>query len=136
MSCPRALLLLVLALYLGAQVVIPVLPVMAKDKKVRVVDYAQTDFLFDLCMLDQLIDADKISDALAFAQTIKTPVSVNFAITLNYRLAYLYARLGNEKEARKCLRQALLEELALDHAMEKQYRKKIHPNEFKTEKQE
>lgn len=136
MSCPRALLLLVLALYLGAQVVIPVLPVMAKDKKVRVVDYAQTDFLFDLCMLDQLIDADKISDALAFAQTIKTPISVNFAISLNYRLAFLYARLGNEKEARKCLRQALLEELAVDHAMEKQDRKKIHPNEFKTEKLE
>ncbi len=132
MSFSRALQSLILVLCLGAQVVIPGLPANAKDRKVRVVDYAQTDFLFDLCMLDQLIDADKTSDALAFAQTIKTPISVNLAISLNYRLAYLFGRLGKSKEAQKYIRQALLDELAIDQAMEKEDRKKIHPNEFKT----
>jgi tetratricopeptide (TPR) repeat protein len=114
----------------------PGLPALAKNSKVKAVDYAQTDFLFDLCLLDQLIDSDKISDALTFAQTIKTPISVNFAISLNYRLAFLYAKSGREKEGRRFLRQALLEELAIDHAMEMADRKKIHPNEFKTEKLE
>lgn len=136
MSFTRALLSLVLLSCLGAQAVMPGLPALAKNSKVKAVDYAQTDFLFDLCLLDQLIDSDKISDALAFAQSIKTPISVNLAISLNYRLAYLFGRLGNEKDGSKSLRQALLEELAIDHAMEKSDRKKIHPNEFKTEKLE
>ncbi len=136
MSFKRAFLSLVLVLCLGAQVVTPGMSALARNSKVKAVDYAQTDFLFDLCMLDQLIDADKISEALAFAQAIKTPISVNFAISLNYRLAYLYGRLGKFKESQKHLRQALLKELAIDQAMESSDRKKIHPNEFKTEKLE
>lgn len=135
MSFKSASLSLALLLCLGAQVINPGLPAIAKEK-VRVVDYAQTDFLFDLCMLDQLIDRGKFSDALVFAKNIQRPKSIPLSISLDYRLAVIYGSLGQNKQGRNIVEKALLAELALDKALEKEDRKKIHPNEFKTGKLE
>lgn len=132
MNWARAFKLLAIVSCLGIQAVTPGFSVLAKEKNIRTIDYNQSDFLFELCMLEQLIDKDKLSDALDFAQRIKTPASVPSAISLNYRLAYLYGLLGKEKDAGKYLRRALLDELSIDYAMEKADRKKIYPSEFKT----
>jgi len=136
MSFLRSINSLALAFCFGSQTFafVSALPVMAKDKnsRVRAVNYNQTQFLIDLSRLDRLIDSGKIEDALAFAQSMEKPSTVPFRISLNYRLSFLYGKSGNHNEGKKLLNQALLDELALDLAMEKEDRKKIHPNEFKT----
>lgn len=108
--------------------------VIAKEgqkQKLKVVDLDKTEFLFEISLLDRLIDSGKFSDALSFACNIKKTDNLPLSVSLKYRSSSLYAGLGKFKEGKSRLKQALLDELALDKSIEKEDRKKIHPNEFK-----
>lgn len=106
-----------------------------KSKEQSVV-FDKTEFLFDLVWLDRLVDSGKLADAHLFANSIEKSKNNPLSIGLKYRQSVLYCKRGNYNEGRKLLRSALSEELAIDKAMEKEDRKKIHPNEFKTDQLE
>lgn len=138
MIVSRSSLALALSFFIGVQILLPSLPVSAKNSKsskskFKVIDFKQADFLFNLGLLDRLIDRGKFSDALAFATSIERPQSLPLAISLDYRLGAIYGSLGQFDKGKKIVEKALLAELAIDKAIEKEDRKKIHPNEFKSE---
>lgn len=96
---------------------------LAKPEQERV-----ADALFELCLLDQLMndgkwdEAKTVSDRLAKDKRFK-----DFAYLrgLDYRRAFI------NKDS-SIMSQALKKELAIDMALEKSQRKKIHPSEFKS----